>query len=408
MNKSINKHSVIYELLKDHSERFAVEVKDLDSPLSHEFAASLDNLNILVIGAGDLFNGYLNLSEKLRFLLGKNSRLSIFDPNLSDKRPLEGNFIRSFEEIEKDSLALILSPNYLHLRHLEELLKLSPVKGIYCEKPMCINDAELQKLDKLVGQTSKPLFFGDFFYYKALSLLSLSGVPMPHRNLLKIEFDDTQGAIEDALKNNVPLLGNIKRIEGRLLKGGHPSLFKRKWIFEKEQGGGVMLDLMIHLLNLAGIIGHKIASLNSVELLKYSFRNSENAPKGVYSELLADEAEDYAHISGKMTNGAEFDFKSAQYALNKENYLLLEDEYSNKLKVSLSRTDRSLEYFDKSGVLSAKINLSAAPYLLMMHHALNYLNMSGNNTTPLFYEEQFETITQIENIKLFSKKTPPF
>jgi len=397
-----------YELLKNHGEKFHTFVKDKRTDLPVEFKGTLENTNIVVIGAGDLYEGYLNLCEKLHFLLGKNSRLSIYDPKFfctQIKSDVSSGdvYIRSFDEIQKDSIALILSPNKFHVEQLCELTDNRNIKGIYCEKPMAINKSDLRILDNLINKTQKPVYFGDFFYYKALGLLSLTGIPMPYKNLLHIEYDETNGLIADAVNNSVSVLGKIIRTEGRLVKSGHPSLLNRRWIDNKAEGGGVLLDLFVHLLNLTNLMGLNIDTIERTEIKKYLHAGLIDAPKGLFRELQSHEVEDYAHVVGKMQNGAEFDFKCAQHEIKKANYLLLEDENHNKLKVSLSRTDRSVEYRDKSDKILARINLNVSPYLIMMHHALNYLSLS-ENTAPFFYKEQHESIMQIENIKKLASK----
>jgi hypothetical protein len=396
-----------FDILENNKSLWTVESPFKITEMPEEFKGKHRNSSVVIIGAGNLYKRYSGgLSRVLHHLLEtKVGNIRIYDPKYlgttgimnmrSDS--LIDPVTSSLNAIKKDSVALILSPNQFHLSQIKALANNPNIKGIYCEKPMVINQSELVQLDKVLKTTDKPVCFGDHYYFKKLALLSLMGVPVPYKNLLDIELDETNGKISECMEKSKPILGKITSIKARKIENGSPTLLNRTWL-QNKAGGGVLLDLGVHIFDVNNLLGLNVKNIDSVDLKKYPFVGRIDKSKGVFREMGSQEVEDYARITGTATGGAKFDYEMTAYGLENTDYLLLEDENNFKLRIP-SDNARAIEYLDNNNKVIGRVSMKVNNYMLIFDHILSYFNSKKDNTSPLFYNEQKDSILLIEKIK---------
>lgn len=368
---------------KDTSEPLSQQYTEKKYPL--EFADKYKGKSVAILGVGQAYRKYVE--PALNFLGVKNRE--VYDLNPKKVRDEEVKIVPS--DITKDKITYILTPNNFHAFQSLDLLK----RGMpfYVEKPVAINSSEINQLDEAVKQAKEPSYYGDYYLFKALGLFSLMGIEMPFKEHLRVEQDDNS-ALRRSIDSGKPLLGKIKKIEAHLLEGGDVSaatIEGREWLGELSQGGGMLFDLMVHLTNLAHILGSSIDALDAVRL---GVRTEE---RGVYSPIELHDwttAEDFAQVSGTMVDGATFDFVVGKYAKEHNRYVLLEDENGTKLKLSFT-TDNSVEWIDANGKIKGKVVLLADPYMLTMVDAIEHLTKGKG---PRFYQTQRESVIMIEKM----------
>lgn len=354
-----------------------------------DYRNKYSDLGAGIIGAGQVFQQ--RIGPSLHFLGVENK--VILDPNLN--KELLGQRdqrIDNLEAITEDHIGFILSPNN---RHVSQVIELAGRKvSVYVEKPIAINKEEISELDKVVAETKVPIYFADYYLFKALGLFALMGVEMPFKEHLRIEHDPN-GKLADAIKTCKPILDKIVKVKGYLLEGGQtlPATIEgREWLGDLKQGGGMLLDLMVHLTNITNMLDLKIKSISSAWL------GVNEGIRGKYRPIDSGEfetAEDFAKVEGTATNGAEVEFAVGKFAKEHDRYLLLEDENGYALRLAFT-SDNSVEWRDANGDFLGKVNLLADPYFLTMTHAIEHLT-KGNGA--MFYEPQRESVLKIEEMQ---------
>jgi UDP-N-acetylglucosamine 3-dehydrogenase len=113
----------------------------------------------------------------------------------------------------------ICTPTYLHLQHIQEAMRLG--KPIAVEKPIVRTIEEVKKLRELSSNYPAPIFVAEVEQYnpKLADFLAYSGTPI---------------AIQINREVNLDFF----------LKGAKP------WFLDENLSGGIVLDLMIHDINL--------------------------------------------------------------------------------------------------------------------------------------------------------------
>jgi len=269
---------------------------------------------------------------------------------------------------------------------------------------MAIDRKELQRLDELTRSNDKKIYFGDHYLFANVGLFALMGKHMPYKNLLTASSRE----LDKAIKSVKPLLRNIKKVEARNVFIGHKNLIcGRNWLGEASSGGGVLLDLQVHLSDVFHALGFEIEELTQVECqvrpreLNSSYTGGEgDLTLGQYRPRMKCEnlAEDRAFMRGKTTSGAAFEFEVAQFAASKDqaNYIQLTDEDGKKLKLYFDT--QKVQYLNEKDEVIGEVEQKIDAVLLMMHHALSYFHSDEDNA-PMFYHEQRASIEFIEDVK---------
>lgn len=337
-----------------------------------EFADRYSEQYAVILGAGQAYRKY---AEPALNFLGIKDRV-IYDPDPQRVHDEEAKIIPS--DIAADKIAFILSPNNFHASQALDFLNRNI--RFYVEKPVAIKSSEIDQLDAAVAKAKEPSYYGDYYFFKALGLLSLMGIEMPFKEHLKIE-QDYGHALRNAMDTGKPLLGNIRKIEASLLEGegSAGTIQGREWLGDIKQGGGMLFDLMVHLTNIAGMLDLSVDTIDKVYLGTRTDERGKYNPLSLYNW---DTAEDFAQVQGKTSNSIPIKFAVGKYAKAHDRYVLLEDAIGAQLKLSFT-TDNSVEWIDKNGTIKGKVILLADPYMLTMVDAAEHLTKGGG---PRFFQ----------------------
>jgi hypothetical protein len=250
---------------------------------------------------------------------------------------------------------LILSPNAFHLPQVEHVL----AKGhpCYVEKPMVISVAELEQLRELTKNSFVPLYCGDYYYFKALPLLLRYG-HLP-------EYADFVRQSGSYAHPESPVVA----VEAALLEGGGEasgSIEHRVWLGDAKSGGGMLLDLMLHLTNILNMLGLKLETVSTARLERFDRKTKQFRPLADSSE-----AEDYAEALGVLAGGIPITLKAGKYSPRHERFIRL--RHADGCATTLSFTKENIaETVDKHGKRLWQGKLLADPYLLTMRDAFAF------------------------------------
>jgi predicted dehydrogenase len=412
-------HRQTQKRLASHADQFRIETSDLNQTFPAEFKSIFKGTPILILGDGDWYHGWNSVEYRLNHITDEGGRnryihdpkylkfdtvdFKLVEAKAGSERDLKtiGTIISSPTEIPPNTIALILSPNHFHLSQLKDCLADGNISGIYVEKPMVINGNELLELEEIIRRSEKPVYFGDHYLFEGVGLFALLGKPMPYKNLLTYS-SDPKSPLRKSCEQNRPILNNIVKIEGQVTFGGHDNLFdERGWLREPSAGGGVLLDLGIHIFNLIHNLGFKVKNIVQASLKVISseteISGEAEIQRGEYADIPtgSNRAEDFAMIEGEMLSGASYAFKFAQFETHPKNYLQLFDEDNKKLRLLFK--DQKIQYLGPDNRVIDKMVLKTDAVLLLMHHALSYFK-SGEKA-PMFFGEQRASIELIEKIK---------
>lgn len=424
-------HAQTQQRLAVHAEKFKVNVSD---QFPKEFESVFPNAKLALLGAGDWVFGWSSVDNRLDRLTDATGKTRyVYAPQLVREdgsvneeavqelcdryglvRSVFGTIMRSPDDVPDDAIGFIFSPNQWHDDQLDALLKSPSTKAVYVEKPMAIDRKELQRVDELTRLSTKKIYFGDHYLFAGIGLFALMGKHMPYKNLLTAH-GELSGELSKAVESAAPLLRNIERIEARSVFIGHETLINgRPWLEQANLGGGVLLDLQVHLSDVFHALGFEIRKLRHVECRLrppgLEYKGGEKDPTlGLYKPLEKDKnnladgknklAEDRAFIQGETTSGATFVFEVGQFAESKDraNYFQVTDENEKTLKLYFDHPYK-VEYIDKQNKVIGSLEQKADAVLLMMHHALSYFHSNEDNI-PMFYHEQRASIDFIEHVK---------
>ncbi|MDR1242473.1 MAG: hypothetical protein LBM00_06810 [Deltaproteobacteria bacterium] len=328
---------------------------------------------VTIFGAGEVFR------SKIRACLTELgvSNFNIYSPKLTPAPKIT--------DFQLHGPVLILSPNAFHLPQIEHVLK----KGhpCYVEKPMVISVAELEQLRELAANSCAPLYCGDYYYFKALPLLLRYGRLEQYR-----EYAAQSGEYAHAASP-------IVSVEAALLEGGGEasgSIEHRAWLGDAKAGGGMLLDLMLHLTNILNMLGLNLETVSMATLGRFDRKTRQ------FRRLAASsEAEDYAEIRGALTGGIPVAMKAGKYSPRHERFVRL--RHADGCVTTLHFTkDNIAETVDKNGKRLWQSKLLADPYLLTMRDAFAFFRDHANmkeKPCACFFEEQALSIRQIDMIK---------
>ncbi|MBQ4078694.1 hypothetical protein IJD15_05885 [bacterium] len=390
---------------------------DKTKSIPDSFANSFADKKTNIIGAGSIFSNFFHIDEVLDSYFGTRKNISIFDPKFL-KENVDNNgypILKSMEDVKSGS-AFIFSPNRFHTEQIKELSQRQSLDGVYVDKPMCISRKELGQLNKAVKDSKTPLYFGDYFYFGQIAGLRLMGVPMPYKDSVTIDVDNTEDKkFTKSIENAIPFFkeDEISSIYCNFSEQGADSLLDRQWLRDRKAGGGVLLDLQVHASNLLNLMGLELTDISSVYAGKYPWKdskmpdpnreNSELAMKtrqrGVFVPLEEGDTEDRVIVTGKINDKISAHLEVGQYMKERSNTIIIEGKNSQKVKITIDDFDKRVEVLDKNDKVLARAYSIPCSYSLMLHHAQTFFNDKKTNKTPMFFDTQKKTLEQIFTIK---------
>ena len=281
---------------------------------------------------------------------------------------------------------------------------------------MCTTKEELKQLEKTVKKSKTPLYFGDYFYFGQIAGLRLMGVPMPYKESVNIEFDNsTNKKFTTCIDKAIPFFKNdeIESIQCNFTEQGADDILDRQWLWSREKGGGVLLDLQVHASNLLNLMGLELTDIDSVVAEEYPCHLSKkynpyrekplpHIPKmerGKYRPLAEGEAEDKVSVVGRVNKNIPIDISVAQYEKERANNIIIRGKNQQKIRITIDDFNKHVELLDKDDNVISKASSSVRSYALMLHHAQTFFNDKETNKTPMFFDTQKKTLEQIFKIK---------
>lgn len=175
----------------------------------------------------------------------------------------------SMEDLLADTEVKVLdicTPNNLHFKAAEAGLIVG--KAVYCEKPLCHEQAEADKLCTLAKQTS-----------------------LPNQCALTMRFRPMVGRMKDMLEEGAigePIHFRASHFHHSYLSAARPMSWRQDLT---QSGGGAVMDLGIHILDLARYLLGNIMRLRAVSRIVHKTRitgNGESVPNNTDEYLKAD------------------------------------------------------------------------------------------------------------------------
>lgn len=349
----------------NNKDLFPTEIKDVFSRLKP----------VIVIGRGEVFQKKIKPALEH---LGVRDFL-IFDPGYAGPGKVD-----SLDSLPAGHLALVLSPNNFHLDQALELIRQDV--SFYVEKPVCINSRELEILAAALRSQRAKIYFGDYYFFKGLPLTNALNASAPYGQWLS------------GTAATLPGPEALLRVEGRLHEGGEAAcgaLGPRTWLSQAASGGGMLLDLMIHLTNIIGFSGLRLTEIRHCSLFS---RITEKS--GAFEELSSpDLGEDMGTVSAWLNQSVPLELSVAKYAPEHDRWLKL--CYQNGLTATLSfEAVNTLTVEDPVNQHHQVVSLTIDPYLLTMYDALGFLQ---DDSIPIpaerFFKEQAASVALIEKMK---------
>lgn len=363
-------------------------VEDLENRFSH--------VRPTIVGAGHVWSRYKQWANHLGVI-----NRDVHDPFLN--RSVLGekdNPVEFFPDIDKTRPVMILSPSVHHVDQIGQFVRMG-VPGIYCEKPCAISGTDQARLDEIIRENPDvPVFFADHYYYKHLALFALMGVEnIPFKGHVKITEDPT-GRLQKAMDSGKPILGDIVSIEAALVKGqgAAATIDHRKWLGVRESGGGMLLDLLVHLNDGVQVLGHEVSEIDSV------FLGTHTDVRGKYTEIKNGDhkrTEDYAEVNGVTKDGVNVKFRVGKFADEDAEFMLIKGE-NGSLRVDYSKTN-TVTVMDKDGIVVGKAEIASDPFLLSAAHGFEHITKRKG---PHFYGEQRNSVLLIQKIQEMARGVP--
>lgn len=402
---------------QSNSALYAFDESDKEKEIPTSFDNCFANKKTNIIGAGSIFSNFFLIDEILDKYFGDRTKINIFDPKFPNEEVEHNGYplVHSLDDVKTDS-AFLFSPNRFHTAQIKELSQRESLDGVYVDKPMCISREELKQLDKAVKTSKTPLYFGDYFYFGQIAGLRLMGVPMPYKDSVTITKDNTPDKkFTKSIENATPFFkkDEISAVYCNFKEQGADSLLERPWLRDRKAGGGVLLDLQVHVSNLLNLMGLELTDISSVFAGKYAYKDSKmpdpfrilqesdmkTRQRGIFEPLEEGDVEDSVILTGKINGKIPAHFEVAQYMENRSNNIIIEGKNSQRIRITIDDFDKKVELLDKNNQVLAEARSYPRSYSLMLHHAQTHFNDPETNKTPMFYDVQKKTLQQIFTIK---------
>lgn len=367
--------------------------------------------NLERFGLRDLFGG--KLFDKIN--------VSVFDPSIErlNQFSLRNTFnvLQNANCTEGSSLWL-LSPSKYHPRQVAEAVASSgdkDIKGVFIEKAMCINKEQLQELETTTNASQIPLYYGDHYYFANIGGLRLMGVDMPFKNKVVISSDKTPGKRFTQCMQNAQayfLPEDIKRIKSKMNETNVSALVSRPWYYQPNSGGGVILDLQLHVFDILNMMGLKLTDVAEARGLRYPYSQgtianmcSKDPLKHTefFTSLKPGGVEDAAFVKGKINGNIPTELESIRYAPNNDKYIIIEGKNGETIKLHVTGGERKVQLLSKDGQVEAEAFVDGKPYDLMIEDAQSYFSGEKSNKDTGFlsalFDAQKSALEQVFRIK---------
>lgn len=165
----------------------------------------------------------------------------------------------------------------------------------------------------------------------------------------------------------------------------------------RATGGGVLLDLCVHLMNITNLLGYSISSVKNAVLSAVQV-----GPAGYKPIERGDivTVEDHASLQGVMQQNVLFNFAVGKYAQQAERYLEFTASDGSRLRTTFN-AQNTTQLFNPAGELTGTMSLKVDPYLLTILHAIKHLR--SGSTFPMFYPEQRDSVLWIDKIQTIGR-----
>jgi predicted dehydrogenase len=188
----------------------------------------------------------------------------------------------------------ITSPNLFHRDHL--LSALAAGKHIYCEKPLTVTLAEAREVERALGS------------YRGTHQMCLQNRFFPATLRAKQLIDEG-------------FLGQLLGFRAAYLHSGSADpQAPLRWKLDRSMGGGVLLDLGPHVIDLVRLLAGEFAEVLAATSIAYPERPSPAEPQ----RTVAVEAEDSALLLVRTRSGALGSIEASKVATGTEDELRLE------------------------------------------------------------------------------------
>ncbi len=334
--------------------------------------------SIVICGAGAVFR------QKIKpALQGLGiSRFFIYDPGPAPERPDDQLRLERLEDAPARLPVLILSPNRFHLEQTLGFMERG--HPVYLEKPAVVSAREGRRLARaLAANPGARLYCGDYYLFKAWPLLAL----------LKPAWAAGDGpplSSSTKIFSPMPALPP-SRIEGRYNETETKSA-RRPWL--DEPGGGVLLDLLLHYLNILCIL--ELPPLKIEEARRF-----KNLADGGRKLLTApDEAENGAEVLARGPGGIAIRLSVSNRAPETRRFLRFIWERGPTLTMVFGEDENFLEV--ENHAQNGRLTLAEAPYVSTMRQALDFLRDPFSSGAAHF-DGQLMAIEAIEAIRKASR-----
>jgi len=256
---------------------------------------------------------------------------------------------------KKINTIYISSPNSIHAKNIIEALKKN--KNVICEKPLCLNIDEYNKIKELSLKKNKIIFEGFMFVYHDLFI-----------NVLNI------------------IKKNEKKIKSISAKFMFPHLQENNIRYKKNLGGGAFYDCGCYLFKFLSSFVDSNKSLN--KNLKFIF--SKNLQIDTYGRLILKKN----NISIKLEWGIGYDYFN-EVVINFKNKKIVAKRFFSKNVYEKSKLNEIYKYKKKIITKTFKIQNHFKSMFLF------YIKMIGNKKNKNKYLKELENYQNI-----YLEKTP--
>lgn len=162
-----------------------------------------------------------------------------------------------------------------------------------------------------------------------------------------------------------PEFGPVVRVAGCLHE--KMVLSHRAWLSRTAEGGGMLLDLMVHLTTILKILGWTVTGLSAVRLEGYE-------SEGGFQPLSdPGRGEDRAVLAGWLNETVPFRLAVSKYAAVQDRWLRFEDDKGRIVQLVFGPDRNYLEVSEKGAEPSFRLELTVDPYWLTLREAGSFL-----------------------------------
>lgn len=177
---------------------------DLDAKYPARLKDYYVDEKLALIGIGHVYQNKIK-PALVHLGVGSVYPRQVLDPNQS--ADTAESKIEALTEVLPEAIGIVISPNHVATQQMETLLEQHV--PTYKDKPIAINEEGIKSLEHTLKETQTPIYFGDYYLFKALPLLLAMGVKLPFKDSVSIDFDPT-GVLRKGLEEGVPVLQSVQ------------------------------------------------------------------------------------------------------------------------------------------------------------------------------------------------------